>query len=473
MNKKAIKRPKVFISYCWTSEQHEEWVLDLAIRLSEGDGIEVILDKWDLKEGQDKYAFMESMVTSKEIDRVLIICDSGYQNKADNRTGGVGDETQIITPNVYSDTKQEKFIPIIAERDEKGNAFIPAYVKNRIYIELSNEETFEENYEKLIRNIMKAPKYKKPPLGELPLYLFDEEINHFKTKNIIRKMRNALEKNPSRISFLSEEFIEAFVESLKGLQIQNEKIENNQIDDLIKEGIDKSLPLKDDFINYLKVLIEADKVDSDALAELFERIYVFTEIQKGMDHCHPEQFDHFKFILHEIVIYTFTLLFKYKMYSIIADLLDMEYNLSFRGSSENLTAFRFYITSLDKRNKKLKLNRVSYHSELLMQRSNDLRDELIVADVLLFHLLRMRSVNFDWFPITYIHNLFHLNIKFLSKLKSEKFARKNLSVFGVDTIEELKNKIKNFGRPVSFQSTFDSAPIPSQFIKPEDIATKP
>ncbi|MGX7836073.1 SEFIR domain-containing protein, partial [Campylobacter fetus subsp. venerealis] len=41
MNKKAIKRPKVFISYCWTSDEHEDWVLDLAVRLSEGDGIEV------------------------------------------------------------------------------------------------------------------------------------------------------------------------------------------------------------------------------------------------------------------------------------------------------------------------------------------------------------------------------------------------------------------------------------------------
>ncbi len=103
--------PKIFISYSWTSPQHEQWVLDFAERLS-NDGIYIRLDKWDLKEGHDKFAFMEQMVTDIEIDKVLIICDKGYQTKADNRTGGVGTETQIISEKVYNDVGQEKFIPI-------------------------------------------------------------------------------------------------------------------------------------------------------------------------------------------------------------------------------------------------------------------------------------------------------------------------------------------------------------------------
>ncbi len=56
--KGSTAQPKVFISYSWSSPQHEQWVLDLAERLS-GDGVVVVLDKWDLKEGQDKHVFME------------------------------------------------------------------------------------------------------------------------------------------------------------------------------------------------------------------------------------------------------------------------------------------------------------------------------------------------------------------------------------------------------------------------------
>ncbi len=53
--------PKVFISYSWSSSQHEAFVMELAEKLM-ADGVQVILDKWDLREGHDKYVFMETMV---------------------------------------------------------------------------------------------------------------------------------------------------------------------------------------------------------------------------------------------------------------------------------------------------------------------------------------------------------------------------------------------------------------------------
>ena len=72
-----MKDPKVFISYSWSSPSHERWVLDLAESLM-ASGIEVKLDKWDLRLGGDAVAFMESMVTDKSIDKVLIISDKSY-----------------------------------------------------------------------------------------------------------------------------------------------------------------------------------------------------------------------------------------------------------------------------------------------------------------------------------------------------------------------------------------------------------
>ena len=104
--------PKVFISYSWTSEAYKERVLKLAERLV-NDGVDVIFDRWNLRPGQDMYAFMEQSI--RDAEKVLILCEEGYAKKADNRTGGVGTETQIITPDVYGEYKQEKFIPIIME----------------------------------------------------------------------------------------------------------------------------------------------------------------------------------------------------------------------------------------------------------------------------------------------------------------------------------------------------------------------
>lgn len=64
--------PKLFISYSWSSPDHEQWVLDLATELRE-DGVDVILDKWDLKEGHDAHAFMEKMVTDPGIKKVALV----------------------------------------------------------------------------------------------------------------------------------------------------------------------------------------------------------------------------------------------------------------------------------------------------------------------------------------------------------------------------------------------------------------
>ena len=62
--------PKVFISYSWTSNEHQQWVLDLATALRDN-GVDAILDKWDLKEGHDANAFMERMVTDETVEKVI------------------------------------------------------------------------------------------------------------------------------------------------------------------------------------------------------------------------------------------------------------------------------------------------------------------------------------------------------------------------------------------------------------------
>jgi hypothetical protein len=95
-----MNEPKVFISYSWSSSHHQEMVKYWADRLI-ADGIDVIIDIYDLNEGDNKYTFMESMVTDSSVTHVLVICDAKYAEKADSRTAGVGTESQIISSEVY------------------------------------------------------------------------------------------------------------------------------------------------------------------------------------------------------------------------------------------------------------------------------------------------------------------------------------------------------------------------------------
>ncbi len=123
--------PKLFISYSWSDPTHEQWVVDLATELRDS-GVDVILDKWDLKEGYDAVAFMEKMVTDPEIKKVAIITDETYAAKADGRAGGVGTETQIISKEVYDNQEQDKFVAVVSQKDEHDKPYLPIYYKSRI-----------------------------------------------------------------------------------------------------------------------------------------------------------------------------------------------------------------------------------------------------------------------------------------------------------------------------------------------------
>ena len=90
-------KPRAFVSYSWSSPGHQARIRLWAEQLV-NDGVDIVLDVWDLKEGDDKYAFMEKMVTDESVTHVLVFSDSEYAAKADARKAGVGTESQIISP---------------------------------------------------------------------------------------------------------------------------------------------------------------------------------------------------------------------------------------------------------------------------------------------------------------------------------------------------------------------------------------
>ncbi len=143
--RKKIENPKVFISYAWGDEEYQNQVLAFASQLV-SDGIDVVFDKWDLTEGNDTYAFMEKCATDPSITNVLMLLDAIYAKKADEHTGGVGTETQIISAKVYKEVTQDKFIPVVMKRDENGAVCKPTYLEGRLHFDLSVPESYDSTY---------------------------------------------------------------------------------------------------------------------------------------------------------------------------------------------------------------------------------------------------------------------------------------------------------------------------------------
>lgn len=140
--------PTVFVSYCWSPPSNQQNVFRLIDKL-EKDRIHVIYDKKDLRPGQDMNYFMEDALVSNNIDAVVIVCNSDYAKKADNRRGGVGYESELIINEIKNNPRQTKYIPVIIEKDENGKMPLPKFLQGRYCIDL----TMDTGYDELVKAI--------------------------------------------------------------------------------------------------------------------------------------------------------------------------------------------------------------------------------------------------------------------------------------------------------------------------------
>ena len=153
--------PNVFISYSHDSPAHKQWVLELGVKLRHN-GVDAVLDQWDLHPGDDRTQFMEAAI--KNVDRVLVICTDSYVKKANDGEGGVGYERLIITEQLVRDLGTNKFIPII--RQASGEEKVPTFLGTRVYIDFTDDSQFDEKFTDLLHELHQVEQ--KPPLGKSP-----------------------------------------------------------------------------------------------------------------------------------------------------------------------------------------------------------------------------------------------------------------------------------------------------------------
>jgi TIR domain len=160
------EHPRVFISYTGNDKANSLWVKQLVIALRER-GVDARLDQFHLKPGYDLPQWMTNEVIMAE--KVLLICDSYYMEKADFRKGGVGWETMIIQGDMLAqgDTKT-KYIALI--REEQVEKALPIYMRSKYALNWGKKEQFDEQALKELILLL-YDRDNEPPLGKAPTYV--------------------------------------------------------------------------------------------------------------------------------------------------------------------------------------------------------------------------------------------------------------------------------------------------------------
>ena len=470
------KTPKVFISYSWSSD---ELVLDLAQRLV-NHGVDVVLDKWDLKEGQDKYAFMERCVNDSEITKVLIFCDKAYAQKANDRTGGVGDETVIISSEIYGKTQQDKFIPIIVQKDENSEPYVPIYIKTRIYIDLSDEDKFEQEYEKLLRNIYDRPQYVKPKLGQKPEWLDEQPTDYFQLKDLIRQIKGSTTE--SKQKHCINRFKDAYIECLKGF------FEQGATPKRIFEIFLSTKPARDYFLDFVEAISETSQDYAELLVDYFEKMYNDLTCPNtfSISSLTKDDVAVYKILIWELFIDVIAFMRYASDYFSINLMLTNTYFINHNGLTKpiNYPVFRYYCAVIEEKYKPQteKKRNFTLLGDVICNQREKLpiytKDSIATTDLFLYQVYRAydfgdKDFSFPpyWFPTCYVYAK-NMPIEW-GKMVSRRYCDKMMQLFGVNDIDELKNAISKctIETDIQYAGSFSPAlPILSS-IKIEEIGT--
>lgn len=154
--------PKVFISYSHDDTEHKLWVRELATQLRHH-GVDIILDQWDLRLGSDLAFFMEQGLSKSQM--VLCICSETYVKKSNDRMGGTGYESTIISQPLLTNANTNHIICVVRNNPNKD---VPIALGTKLYIDFSRDDDYYGCYKELLERIYDVDLTKKPVLGESP-----------------------------------------------------------------------------------------------------------------------------------------------------------------------------------------------------------------------------------------------------------------------------------------------------------------
>ena len=403
--------PQVFMSYSWSSPAHEAWVLKLAEDLAES-GVHPIIDKWDLREGEDAAHFMERMVNDPAIKKVILICDRLYMEKANAREGGAGTEAQIITSKLYGHVKNTKFCAVLAEKDDAGQPYLPTYFSSRIYIDLSEDVERGENFDKLLRWIFDKPLHVRPELGSRPSFLSDSPSGpDLHTSTRARRAMDALKYQKPSWKAALEDYFTSLADGLESFRLSM----SPGFDNRVIQSIVDFRPYRDEALEIFKSLALYDPGEEayGIVHHFIERLLSYTTRTEDRSSWSEAEFDNFRFIAYELFMYLQAILLKSEKFKFSAYLLHQDFYVPMLSYNRTdvmhpFTILQSGIATFEVINQAAASRKNSYRADILNNRIGgtglSMRD-LEQADVILALASRTKNDEFrSWWPDTLLYD---------------------------------------------------------------------
>lgn len=443
-------KPKAFISYSWTTQAHREFVRNLADRLL-ADGIDIMLDVYDLQEGHDKYAFMERMVTDDSVTHVLVFSDKEYRDKANDRKAGVGAESQIISQEVYDQVNQSKFIPIVCEFDENSNPYLPVFLESRVWIDFSNEQKINANWEQLLRVLYDKPQFIKPEIGKAPSYITsDVPVPAIGSSAKFNSLKQAILEGKKGVGSYRSDFLDSCLSYADELRIR-ERPNVESIGEKVFEDANKLKIVRDPLVDW--VLLEGESTPeeefSGILIEFLEKIRELKSRPAEITSWNESWFEAHSVFVYEVFLYFVAALLKTRSYRVLHKIYTAHYLLPETERSgdrqfERFSSFYGYSETLQPVLAPEGQRLYAPAAELLKRHADrqDLPFSEIMQAELLTLLMSFIIPDTNWYPQTLHYSSYGARYPFFIRAAQHEHFMKLAIVTGIEDAHVLRSKVR-------------------------------
>ena len=415
------------------------------------EGVDVLLDVWDLKEGDDKYAFMERMVTDESVTHVLVFSDARYAAKADDRAAGVGTESQIISREIYDQVQQSKFIPIVCEFGDSSEPCLPIFLKSRKWIDFSNPEEANQGWEQLIRLLYGRPPLTKPTLGRPPAYVLADSAAPASPAVVkFVALRQAILQDKKGLRHYRQDFLDACVVFADTLRIR-ERPDVHNLGERVLEDCNKLRLVRDYIIDW--VLLEAESAPTEnfteALIGLLEELLELKSRPAEVNAWSDAWFEAHSVFVYGTFLYIIAALAKAEAFDVIHEVLSTHYLLpETMGSAEaRFCKFDGFFGSSNTLQTVLASEGYQLHSpaaELIKRQADrqDLPFTAIIEAELLVLLMAFITPDTHWYPQTLYYSPYGKRYNFFLRATQHRHYQKLAIVTGIGDAETLRQTVR-------------------------------
>ncbi|WP_380058518.1 hypothetical protein [Deinococcus multiflagellatus] len=248
---------------------------------------------------------------------------------------------QLQGPVDTAGERERRYVAVIFDRDPalpvSSPGHVPTMFASSVYIDMSTDELMDENFERLQRFLLDKPALVAPPLGQVPAHLRGDAPPALPSRAQAGALRRAVEREKG-VAGAFQDYVDQVLSALGQLPPATEEREFSMGRAI--EAADQFTPVRDEWVEMLRLVIRQDMLPVDVLGDALERMLNLPRERADQTQLPESAFAYLDVLRLELILYTAALLIEARAVEALQALTERTYFAVYPSSQQPVTLGR-------------------------------------------------------------------------------------------------------------------------------------